>query len=104
LKILNQVLPTKRQCLSPISNGYRPELDASKELDKDGIKIIQELVGELQWATEMGCVDIMLELSILSSFQASLCQGHLDQVLHIYGYIKHQPQFTLHLDPTRMPV
>jgi hypothetical protein len=101
---INRKLPNKKQCLTPISNGYRPELDTTEELDEVGIKMFQELVGELRWATEMGRVDILFELSILSSFQASPRQGHLDQVLHIYGYLKYKPQVTLYLDPTRMPV
>jgi hypothetical protein len=73
-------------------------------LDADGVKMFQELIGELCWATEMGRVDILFELSILSSYQASPRQGHLDQLLNIYGYLNHQPKITLYLDPTRMPV
>ena len=64
----------------------------------------QELIGELRWATEMGRVDILFELAILSAYQASPRQGHFDQLLKIYGYLKHKPKITLYLDPTRMPV
>ena len=66
--------------------------------------MFQEIMGELRWATEMGRVDILYELSVLSSYQASPRQGHLDQALHIYGYLKYRPKITLYLDPTRMPI
>jgi hypothetical protein len=101
---LNRSIPHKKQCITPISHGYKPELDTSQELDADGVKMFQELIGELRWATEMGRVDILFELSVLSSYQASPRQGHLDQLLNIYGYLNHQPKITLYLDPTRMPV
>jgi hypothetical protein len=64
----------------------------------------QELTEELRWATEMGRIDIIYQLSILSVYQASPRQGHLDQLLQIYVYLKHKPKITLYLDPTRMPV
>ena len=101
---INRTLPTTKQCQTPIVQGYKPELDASQELDHNGITMFQELIGILRWATEMGRVDILYELSVLSSYQAAPRQGHLDQVLHIFGYLKHKPKLTLYLDPTRMPV
>ena len=101
---INRSLPTSKQAQSPMAPNYRPELDATQELDLDGITMYQELIGELRWATEMGRVDILFELSILSAYQASPRQGHLDQLLRIYGYLKYNPKITLYLDPTRMPV
>ena len=39
-------LPSK--CLTPLSNGYRPELDVSPDLKADGVQYYQELVGVLR--------------------------------------------------------
>ena len=41
----NQRLPTK--CRTPLSSGYRPELDTSPELKAEGLKRYQELIGIL---------------------------------------------------------
>jgi hypothetical protein len=57
--------------------------------------------GQLKWGV---LISYVKKLSVLSSFQASPCQGHLDQVLHTYGYIKHRPQLILYLDPTKMHI
>jgi hypothetical protein len=51
---INRTLPNKKQCQLPIVQGYKPELDASQELEADGITMFQEIIGTLQWATEMG--------------------------------------------------
>ena len=44
-------------------------------------------------------MDILTEVSILSAYQASPRQGHLDQVYHIFAYLKHKPKLTLYFDP-----
>ena len=48
----NQRLPTK--CRTPLSSGYRPELDTSPELETEGLQRYQELIGILRWAGELG--------------------------------------------------
>ena len=79
-------LPSK--CLTPLSSGYRPEMDTSPELKADGVQYYQELVGVLRWAVEIGRVDILLEVSLMSTHLALPRQGHLEQILHIFGYLK----------------
>ena len=89
-------LPSK--CLTPLSNGYRPELDVSPELKADGVQYYQELVGVLRWAVEIGRVDILLEVSMMSTHLALPRQGHLEQVLHIFGYLKSHKKLRLLFD------
>ena len=48
----NQCLPIK--CRTPLSSGYRPELDTSPELKTEGLQRYQELIGILHWAVELG--------------------------------------------------
>ena len=79
-------LPSK--CLTPLSSGYRPEMDTSPELKADGVQYYQELVGVLRWAVEIGRVDILLEVSLMSTHLALPRQGHLEQIIHIFGYLK----------------
>ena len=64
----NQCLPTK--CRTPLSSGYRPELDTSPELKTKGLQRYQELIGILCWAVELGRVDILLETSLMSTHLA----------------------------------
>jgi hypothetical protein len=60
---------------------------------------LQELIGVLRWATEIGRVDILLEVSLLSQYQASPREGHLEQLLHIFAFLKKHPKLTLYLSP-----
>lgn len=53
----------------------------------------------LRWVTKIGRVDILLEISLLSQYLASPREGHLQQVLHIFAYLKRKPKLTLHMDP-----
>ena len=84
---------------TPMGSGYKPELDASEELDADDVTFFQELIGILRWAIEIGRVDIHTEVSMLSSYQASPRMGHLEQVIHIFAYLKKKPKLTLYFDP-----
>ena len=57
------------------------------ELGEEGAHCFRELIGMLRWATELGRVDILTEVSVLSQHQAIPRQGHLEEVLHIFGYL-----------------
>ena len=85
----NQRLPAK--CQTPLSSGYRPELDTSPELKTEGLQRYQELIGILHWAVELGRVDILLETSLMSTHLALPRRGHLEQLHHIFGYLKTNP-------------
>ena len=79
--------------------GYQPEIDTSAELKADGIQYFQELIGILRWACELRHIDIATEISLLSSHLALPWAGHLQQVYHIFGYLKVKPKWTLAFDP-----
>ena len=84
---------------TPMTSNYSPELDGSEELEPDDITMFQELIGELRWAIEIGRVDILTEVSMLSAYQASPRQGHLEQVIHIYAFLNKKPKLTLYFNP-----
>jgi hypothetical protein len=73
---------------TPMSLHYCPELDYTPFLSDTVAYYYMELIGVLHWAMELGCIDIMIDISLLSSYTMQPCVGHLDQVLHIFGYLK----------------
>ena len=85
---------------TPMSSNYIPELDETPELDKKDTQYFQELIGILRWGTEIGRVDILLETSLLSQYQAAPREGHMEEILHIFAYLKKKPKITLYFDPT----
>ena len=89
-------LPSK--CVTPFTTGYRPEIDTTPELKADGVQYYMELIGVLRWAVEIGRVDIHLEVVLLSSHLAMPRQGHLEQVMHIFGYLKIHKKMRLMFD------
>ena len=79
-------LPPK--CKNPISSGYRPELDITPKLNAEGLQKYQEMIGMLRWAVELGRFDMLLETAMMSTHLALPRVGHLEQVYHIFGYLK----------------
>ena len=71
-----------------LSTNYNPEIDASEELDQNGVGYYQSLIGILRWIVEMGRMEICMEVSSLSSYIAMPRDGHMQQVLHIFAYLK----------------
>jgi hypothetical protein len=80
-------LPTKVS--TPLSQGYRPELDQSRELDGKRGQYYQSLIGVLRWICELGRVDILVAVSMLSRYVVSPRERHLQQVFHLFAYLKH---------------
>ena len=68
--------PTER--VSPLPSGDHPELDNSPELDADGIKQYQSMIGALQWTVSLGRFDIFSAVMAMSRFRIAPCVGHLD--------------------------
>ena len=59
----------------------------------------QEVIGEFRWEIETGRFDIGHEVSVLSSYQAAPRDGLLQQILHIFIFLKKNPKLTLYFDP-----
>mmetsp|Transcript_9008 Transcript_9008/g.12814 ORF Transcript_9008/g.12814 Transcript_9008/m.12814 type:complete len:365 (-) Transcript_9008:235-1329(-) len=90
--------PLSKKADTPMSNEYTPEMDGSPELGKKDITWYQELIGMLRWAIEIGWVDILHEVSILSQYQVSPREGHLEQLLRIVSYLRKRLNLSLHFD------
>jgi hypothetical protein len=90
----------KKKVVSPIASGYRPELDASPELNEQRASYYASLMGVLRWVIELGRVDIIVEVGLLSRFQACPREGHLDQMFHVFAYLKKYNRSALVFDWT----
>ena len=97
---VNQKLRTKVS--TPMSSGYRPELDQSPELDAKRANYFQGLIGVLRWIVELGRIDIMVAVSMLSRYLASPRVGHLEEAFHIFAYLKAHNRSALVFDPTTL--
>jgi hypothetical protein len=84
LLAVDQCLPTRVS--TPLLQGYRPELDQSRELDGKRGQYYQSLIGVLRWICELDRVDILLAVLMLSRYVVSPHEGHLQQVFHLFAY------------------
>ena len=98
------MVPLPKKVASPMTNDYRPECDASKELDARRANYYQGLIGVLRWICELGRVDILVEVSMLSQYLTSPREGHLDECLHIFAYLKKYNAVTMVFDWTHPTV
>ena len=91
----------KRSPQSPFTClSYRAELDVSEECNFEQASYYQNLIGVLRWIIELGRVDILTEVSILSRYLASPRVGHLHQVIHIFHYLDSHNRSKIALNPT----
>ena len=97
VKKITKQLPNK--VIIPMVQSYLLEIEATKELEPDNIQFFHELIGMLRWASEIGRVDVLLETSFLSQYQASPREGHMVQAMHIFACLKKKPKLTLYYDP-----
>ena len=89
-----------RKCSNPFELDYKPELDGTPELNAELSSWYMSLIGMLQWMVEIGRVDILTEVSLMASHLAMPREGHLDAVLHIFGYLKIKNNSRMAFDPT----
>jgi hypothetical protein len=80
-----------KEASTPMVEKDHPELDLSEELDDDGTRQYQSLIGALQWLVTLGRFDILVGVATMGSFRTSPRQGHLDRLKRMYGYIRKHP-------------
>jgi hypothetical protein len=89
-----------KHCSNPFELNYEPEMDTSDVLNAELASWYASLIGMLRWMVEIGRVDIITEVSLMSSHMAMPREGHLDSVLHIFGYLKIKYNSRMCFDPT----
>jgi hypothetical protein len=62
----------------------------------------RQLIGIIRWAIELGRVDILYEVSIMSQYQAAPRIGHLEGLYHIFGHLKIRIKQKIVFDPTNI--
>jgi hypothetical protein len=72
----------------PMKADYCPEVDISPVLSDTLATYYQGLIGVLRWTCELGRIDILTEVSMLSSHNALPREGHLEAVLDVFAYLK----------------
>ena len=83
----------------PLPTNYEPELDSSSECDEEAASRFRQLIGILRWACELGRLDIQLEVSLMSQYQASPREGHLEALYLIFAYLQRHPMKRIAFDP-----
>jgi hypothetical protein len=71
----------------PFSGAYKPELDESPELDPTRANFYQSQIGIFRWCVELGRIDIINEVSMLSTYLCLPREGHLEAVFHVFAYL-----------------
>ena len=85
--------------MTPMVNYLMPILDESEELDISGVTVYKELIIELIWSIELDRVDILFGVALFSYYQYFPHQGHLEQLLKIFAFLKKNSKLTLYFDP-----
>ncbi len=98
LEEISEYLSTKVS--TPMSQGYQPEIDTTPKLDAKRANYFQGLIGVLRWICELGRIDILVDVAMLSRFLASPRRGHLDQAYHIFAYLKQYNRSSMAFDDT----
>ena len=95
-------LKLKGRAFRPFDSSYHPELDVTEELDDAGVAKFQGYIGTFRWMIELGRLDILTEVSQLSSFQAMPRKGHLESCYSIFAYLRKHPNMAIIFHPSRM--
>ena len=98
LRERNTTLPKRASAL--IRRDYRPEVDITPELPPQEAAYYQSLIGVLRWIVELGRIDITCEVSQMAFMMAMSREGHLDQIFHIFAYLKIKHNAVMVFDPT----
>ena len=93
-----KTLRTGKHTERPMPKTYRPELDVSPVLGSALASRYQQLIGILRWAVELGRVDILLEVSLMSSHLCQPREGHLEALYNIFAYLSKHGEASMAFD------
>jgi hypothetical protein len=75
----------KKKAYAPFEATYRADIDESPVLGPKIANYFQSHIGILCWCVELGRIDIITEVSMLSAFLCMPREGHLDAVYHLFA-------------------
>jgi hypothetical protein len=76
-----------KKAYGPFAGGYKPDPDDIPELDSIRENCYQLHIWILRWCVELGCIDIITEVSMLSTHLCLTSEGHLEAVFHVFAYL-----------------
>ena len=85
ISLENRGLRFLQKCVTPPSRGYNIYIYVTRKLNEYGVQWYQDLIGNLMRVVEIGNIYILLEVSLMWNHLALTREGHLVQVLHIFG-------------------
>ena len=85
---------------SPLPGSYYHECDITPVCDTSNAQLNASLIGILRWLVELGRRYITCEVSMMSTYTAMPREGHLNNVLYIFLYLKKHCSSRLVSDPT----
>ena len=71
----------------PVLMSYRTELNVSQSLNPKKTQKYQQFVGIARWIIKLGRVDILYEVSLLSSHLDIPRKGHTEALMEIFFYL-----------------
>ena len=86
---------------NPMVESYRPECDVSNLLGDELSTRYMQLIGILRWGVELGRMDVITEVSMLSSYSCAPREGHLEAIYQIFEYIHSHLRSTLVFDSSK---
>ena len=93
-----------RKFVTKIIHVFKSEYDPLMDLSADPASIFlnyyQTQIGVLRWMVELGMIDIITEVFMLTSQFALPQEGHLKEVFQIFGYPKGHQNARMVFDPT----
>ena len=91
-------MPKKAE--NPFNMGHDTELDTSPELDSDAMSHYLTFIGILTWMIELGRIDIIMEVSLLSSHIALPIEGHSEAAINVMAHVGQKYNSRLVYDST----
>jgi hypothetical protein len=73
---------------NPFPVDYDPSTNLSDILEPECSSFYQHLISVMRWMVELGRIDIGTKVSMSSSYLACPCKGHLENALHVMGYLR----------------
>ena len=94
--MLSRIFPTYK---NPMSEVTHPELDESPLLNMADHAKFRSIVGCANWLITLGRFDIAYGTNQYSWFAHAPCQGHLNGMIHVFGYLKQFNKGKMMIDP-----
>jgi hypothetical protein len=90
----------KKKASAPFEVTYMADIDESPMFGPEMANYFQSQIGILRWCVELGRIDIITDVSIISIFLCIPCKVHLDAVYHLFTYLSLHHNARVVFDPT----